>query len=107
MAEKTLIAKVHADEKDPDTLLVECPVVGMADGAPKEGLFLNPFDQIVTMKTQDHKFADQILFALEIASTEKVDLRVQWGKLPKVGTFGEFHQKFIMKDPPQRRNILV
>jgi len=57
MAEKTLIAKVHADEKDPDTLLVTSPVVGMADGAPKAGLFLNPFDQIVTMKILNQRYA--------------------------------------------------
>ena len=57
MAEKTLIAKVHADEKDPDTLLVTCPVVGMADGAPKAGLFLNPFDQIVSMKILNQRYA--------------------------------------------------
>ena len=57
MAEKTLIAKVHADENEPDTLLVTCPVVGMADGAPKEGLFLNPFDQVVTMKILNQRYA--------------------------------------------------
>ncbi len=57
MAEKTLIAKVHADEKDPDTLLVTCPVVGMADGAPKAGVFLNPFDQIITMKILNQRYA--------------------------------------------------
>ncbi|MHC4128561.1 MAG: biotin/lipoyl-containing protein [Planctomycetota bacterium] len=57
MAEKTLIAKVHADEKDPDTLLVTCPVVGMADGAPRDGVFLNPFDQIITMKILNQRYA--------------------------------------------------
>ncbi|MHC4093064.1 MAG: biotin/lipoyl-containing protein [Planctomycetota bacterium] len=57
MAEKTLIAKVHADEKDPDTLLVACPVVGMADGAPRAGVFLNPFDQIITMKILNQRYA--------------------------------------------------
>jgi acetyl-CoA carboxylase biotin carboxyl carrier protein len=57
MAEKTLIAKVHPDDQDPDTLLVECPVVGMADGAPKAGVFLNPFDQIITMKILNQRYA--------------------------------------------------
>jgi acetyl-CoA carboxylase biotin carboxyl carrier protein len=56
MAEKTLIAKVQADEKDPDTLLVGCPVVGMADGAPRTGVFLNPFDQIITMKILNQRY---------------------------------------------------
>lgn len=50
MAEKTLIAKLRKDEEDPETLLVVSPVVGMADGAPKVGTFLNPFDRVVTMK---------------------------------------------------------
>jgi acetyl-CoA carboxylase biotin carboxyl carrier protein len=56
MAEKTLIAKVRPDEKDPDTLLVACPVVGMADGAPRDGVFLNPFDQIITMKILNQRY---------------------------------------------------
>lgn len=50
MAEKTLIARVLKDEKDPETLLVTSPVVGMADGAPKTGVFLNPLDRVITMK---------------------------------------------------------
>ena len=50
MSEKTLIAKVHEDEKKRDTLLVKSPVVGMADGAPRSGLFLNPLDRVIAMK---------------------------------------------------------
>jgi acetyl-CoA carboxylase biotin carboxyl carrier protein len=50
MAEKTLIAKVQEDEQSPDTLLVKSPAVGMADGAPRCGLFLNPLDRLITMK---------------------------------------------------------
>ena len=56
MAEKTLIAKVQKDDHDPDTLLVTSPVVGMADGAPKVGLFLNPFDQVITMKVLNQRY---------------------------------------------------
>ncbi|UCE59751.1 MAG: hypothetical protein JSU63_20205 [Phycisphaerales bacterium] len=56
MAEKTLIAKVRNDEKDPETLLVTSPVVGMADGAPKDGLFLNPFDQVISMKILNERY---------------------------------------------------
>jgi acetyl-CoA carboxylase biotin carboxyl carrier protein len=50
MAERTLIAKVRKDDGNPETLLVTSPIVGMADGAPKNGLFLNPFDRVITMK---------------------------------------------------------
>lgn len=56
MAEKTLIAKVRKDENDPDTLLVTSPIVGMADGAPKVGLFLNPFDRLITMKVLNQRY---------------------------------------------------
>jgi acetyl-CoA carboxylase biotin carboxyl carrier protein len=57
MAEKTLIAKVRTDEKESETLLVTSPIVGMADGAPKVGLFLNPFDRIITMKVLNQRYA--------------------------------------------------
>ncbi|MFH1419152.1 MAG: biotin/lipoyl-containing protein [Planctomycetota bacterium] len=50
MAEKTLIANVQQDERDPETLLVTSPAVGMADGAPKVGRFLNASDRVNTMK---------------------------------------------------------
>ncbi|UCD76682.1 MAG: hypothetical protein JSV91_07100 [Phycisphaerales bacterium] len=56
MAEKTLIAKVRPDENDPETLLVTCPVVGMADGAPKAGLFLNPFDRVIPIKILNQRY---------------------------------------------------
>jgi acetyl-CoA carboxylase biotin carboxyl carrier protein len=57
MAERTLIAKVRKDDEHPETLLVTSPVVGMADGAPKSGLFLNPFDRVITMKILNVRYA--------------------------------------------------
>jgi acetyl-CoA carboxylase biotin carboxyl carrier protein len=56
MAEKTLIAKVQKDDENPETLLITAPVVGMADGAPKAGLFLNPFDRVITMKVLNVRY---------------------------------------------------
>ena len=56
MAERTLIAKVLEDQEDPQTLLVASPVVGMADGAPKVGVFLNPFDRVITMKVLNQRY---------------------------------------------------
>jgi len=50
MAEKTLIANVREDVEEPQTLLVTSPVVGMADGAPKLGLILNPLDRVISLK---------------------------------------------------------
>lgn len=56
MPEKTLIAKVRADESDPEMLLVTSPVVGMADGAPRVGLLLNPLDRIISMKILNRRY---------------------------------------------------
>ncbi len=56
MAEKTLIANVRPDDDDRDTLLVTSPIVGMADGAPKVGVFLNPFDRVITMKVLNERY---------------------------------------------------
>jgi acetyl-CoA carboxylase biotin carboxyl carrier protein len=57
MAEKTLIAKVRSDDEKPETLLVTSPVVGMADGAPRAGVFLNPFGRVITMKILNVRYA--------------------------------------------------
>ena len=56
MAEKTLIAKVREDGEVPETLLVTSPVVGMADGAPELGAFLNPFGRVITMKILNERY---------------------------------------------------
>ena len=56
MAEKTLIANVREDLENPETLLVTSPVVGMADGAPRAGVFLNPFDRVITMKVLNMRY---------------------------------------------------
>ncbi|MBD3160710.1 MAG: hypothetical protein GF346_01070, partial [Candidatus Eisenbacteria bacterium] len=48
MAEKTLIADVRADARDPELLLVRAPAVGVADGIPRAGIHLNPLDRILT-----------------------------------------------------------
>ncbi|MGD2109690.1 MAG: hypothetical protein PVI86_09890 [Phycisphaerae bacterium] len=57
MAEKTLIAKVRPDEDDPDVLVVTSPVVGIADGAPKAGVFVNALDRLITMKILNQRYA--------------------------------------------------
>ncbi len=56
MAERTLIAKIEKDGKDPETVLVISPVVGIADGAPQVGVFLNPFDRIIPMKILNRRY---------------------------------------------------
>lgn len=56
MPEKTLIANVRKDDQDPETLLVTSPIVGMADGAPKSHVFLNPFDRVITMKVLNLRY---------------------------------------------------
>jgi len=56
MPERTLIAKVQQDETEPQTVIVASPVVGIADGAPKKGVFLNPFDPVITMKILNQRY---------------------------------------------------
>ena len=56
MAENTLIANVSPDEAEPEVLVVTSPVVGMADGAPKVGLFLNPLDLVISMKILNQRY---------------------------------------------------
>ena len=56
MGERTLIARVRADEKDPATLIVASPVVAMADGAPRAGAFLNPFDRVISLKVLQQRY---------------------------------------------------
>jgi acetyl-CoA carboxylase biotin carboxyl carrier protein len=57
MAERTLIARVRADEENPGTLIVASPVVAMADGAPKPGAFLNPLDRVISLKVLHQRYA--------------------------------------------------
>ncbi len=50
MPERTFIARIRADLREPETLIVASPAVGLADGAPRPGVFLNPFDRLLTLK---------------------------------------------------------
>jgi acetyl-CoA carboxylase biotin carboxyl carrier protein len=50
MPERTLIARVREDDSHSGTLLVTSPVVGVVDGAPSAGVFLNRFDEILTVR---------------------------------------------------------
>jgi biotin carboxyl carrier protein len=56
MPEKTLIARVLPDGADPDALLVRSPVVGLADGAPRVGTYLNPLDRILTFRILNQSY---------------------------------------------------
>ena len=49
MPEKTLIANVRPADGDSRTLLVVSPVVGRVDGVPELGVFLNPFDAVLSV----------------------------------------------------------
>jgi acetyl-CoA carboxylase biotin carboxyl carrier protein len=56
VAEKTLIANVRSDTERPGTVLVTSPVVGRADGVPRVGVFLNPFDVVLTMDILNERY---------------------------------------------------
>jgi biotin carboxyl carrier protein len=57
MAEKTLIANLIPDGGNPGTLIIASPVVGYADGAPRKGLFLNPFDSVIEVKILNQRYS--------------------------------------------------
>jgi acetyl-CoA carboxylase biotin carboxyl carrier protein len=48
MPERTLIARVRPDGDAPATSILASPVVGLVDGAPRPGVFLNRFDPLLT-----------------------------------------------------------
>lgn len=50
MAERTLIARVREDGRNAGTWIVASPVVGLADGIPGAGVFLNRYDSVVTVR---------------------------------------------------------
>ena len=56
MPEKTLIANVRSADGDPGTLLVASPVVGRVDGVPSPGVYLNPFDPILTVDILNERY---------------------------------------------------
>ncbi len=56
MAERTLMARVRQDEGDATTLVVTSPVVGVADGIPHLGVFLNRFDKVLTVKILNQRY---------------------------------------------------
>jgi acetyl-CoA carboxylase biotin carboxyl carrier protein len=56
MAERTLIARVRADEHEPEVLIVASPVVCLADGAPRACAFLNAFDRVVGLKVMHQRY---------------------------------------------------
>ncbi len=56
MAEKTLIANVRPEAEHPDSVLVTSPVVGRAVGVPRVGVFLNPFDVVLTIDILNERY---------------------------------------------------
>jgi biotin carboxyl carrier protein len=56
MAERTLIAIVREDDGSPGTLIVASPVVGVADGSPRPGIYINPLDRILTISVLHERY---------------------------------------------------
>ena len=56
MPEKTLIANVRAADGNPGTLIVASPVVGRVDGVPSAGVYLNPFDAVLTVDILNERY---------------------------------------------------
>jgi acetyl-CoA carboxylase biotin carboxyl carrier protein len=91
MAERTLIARVRADEKDPATLIVASPVVALADGAPKPGAFLNPLDRILSLKVLHQRYALRL--------PRDVQGRIVEALIPNELTPVAYHQPLARLDP--------
>ena len=53
-----LVAKV--DEQPDKSYLVRAPAVGVADGVPREGVFLNPLDSILTLEVLNRRYVVQL-----------------------------------------------
>lgn len=58
-------------------------------------------------KRKDPDFASQILIALKMNDFENLDVEILNDKLPAVEIFDDFERLYIMRDPPQRRSILL
>lgn len=56
MPEKTLIANVRPAEGEAEALIVAAPVVGRVDGVPAPGVFLNPFDAVLTVDILNERY---------------------------------------------------
>jgi acetyl-CoA carboxylase biotin carboxyl carrier protein len=91
MAEKTLIANVRADEDGSGTLLVASPVVGRANNAPRAGVFLNPFDPVLTIEILNRRFTLRL--------PRDVQGRVVQTFLPRALTSVAYNDPLVRLDP--------
>ncbi|MFH1144077.1 MAG: biotin/lipoyl-containing protein [Candidatus Eisenbacteria bacterium] len=91
MAERTLIARVRPAERDPALLVVASPVVGVIDGRPSAGLFLNPFDRVGTVKILNRRYALRL--------PREVRGRVLEARLPDAATPVAYDEALLLIDP--------
>lgn len=91
MAEKTLIANVRAEEGDSGTLIVASPVVGRANGAPRNGVFLNPFDAVLTVEVLNQRYTLRL--------PRDVQGRVTETFLPRALTPVAYNDPLVRLDP--------
>ncbi len=57
-----LIARVDSEETETgeQTFLVRSPAVGVADGVPADGVFLNPLDGFLTLRILDRRYTVEL-----------------------------------------------
>jgi biotin carboxyl carrier protein len=91
MPEKTLIARVRDDADHPGQLVVTSPVVGAADGFSRTGVFLNPLDQILTLKILGERWTLRL--------PRNTHGRVVQSFLPDAVTPVDFDQPLLLLDP--------
>ena len=90
MAEKTLIASVQ-NRDDSEAIVVASPAVGIADGCPSAGLFLNPFDKILTIKIMNQRY--------QLRLPRDVHGRVTETFIPDSYTPVSYNQPIVTLDP--------
>lgn len=91
MAEKILIADVRVDDRDPELLLVRSPAVGVADGVPRTGIYLNPLDRILTIRALRQRFS--LLIPRDRQG------RIVEAMIPNASTPVDFGQPLLRLDP--------
>jgi hypothetical protein len=66
------------------------------------------YEDILDRKKRDVQFGSQILFSLDLSKIDHlVDCKVEEGDVPFVKTMEQFEARFILQNPPGRRNIIV
>lgn len=91
MPERTLIARTRPDEKQPETIIVASPVVGLAQALPRPGIYLNPLDRVLTLRVLGRRYVVRL--------PRDVHGRVAQVFIPDALTPVSFNEPILRLDP--------